>query len=122
MILCLDDEPNVLITRKLVLESAGYEVLGATGTREGLELFLSRPVRAVVIDYLMPDMTGDVVAREMKRVKPEVPIVMISAYFELPDVTLTSVDAFVPKGDGPVALLNALGRLLNPGPVERGVA
>src|SRR5256885_9840818 len=59
-ILCIDDHWNGLIGRKMLLEKHGYEVLEATGGDEGLKLFLSRSVDAVVIDYQMPGMNGDV--------------------------------------------------------------
>jgi response regulator RpfG family c-di-GMP phosphodiesterase len=66
-ILCIDDHWNALIGRKMLLENNGYEVLEASGGDEGLKLFLSHRVDAVVLDYQMPGMNGDVVAAKMKR-------------------------------------------------------
>ena len=83
-ILCIDDQWNGLIGRKIFLESNGYEVLEATGGDEGLKLFLSHSVDAVVLDYQMPGMNGDVVAAKMKRAKSHVPIMLLSAYGPLP--------------------------------------
>ena len=51
-ILCIDDHWNGLIGRKILLENNGYKVLEATGGDEGMKLFLSHPVDAVVLDYL----------------------------------------------------------------------
>jgi CheY-like chemotaxis protein len=62
MILCIDDEPVGLRVRKMLLESQGYKVLTATSGREGLQLFATHPVDAVVLDYTMPEMNGDQVA------------------------------------------------------------
>jgi len=73
-ILCIDDHWNGLIGRKMFLESNGYEVLEATGGDEGLRLFRTHPVDAVVVDYQMPGMNGDVVAARMKRLKANIPI------------------------------------------------
>ncbi len=112
-VLCVDDEPTVLMTRKLVLQGAGYQVLTASGPREGLELFSSQPIHVVILDYLMPEMDGAIVARHMKRIRPNIPIIMISAYLNLPSAATEAVDAFVAKGEGPRALLSALGSLLN---------
>ncbi len=64
-ILCIDDQWSGLIGRKMLLENNGYEVLEATGGTEGLRLFLSHSVDAVVLDYQMPGMNGDMVAAKM---------------------------------------------------------
>lgn len=77
MILCIDDHWNGLIGRKMLLEENGYKVLEATGGLEGLELFLSHPVDAVVLDYQMPDMNGDVVAATMKRMIVRAPCSLV---------------------------------------------
>jgi CheY-like chemotaxis protein len=66
-ILCIDDHWNGPIGRKMLLENNGYRVLEASGGDEGLKLFLSHSVDAVVLDYQMPGMNGDVVAAKMKQ-------------------------------------------------------
>jgi CheY-like chemotaxis protein len=113
MVLCIDDEPTVLATRKMVLQAAGFSVLTAPGGREGLAIFNSVPIDAVVLDYYMPELKGDQVASEMKRLKPDVPIVMLSAYVVLPEGALDSVDAFITKGEHPTILLRKLRALMN---------
>ena len=115
-ILCIDDHWNGLIGRKMFLESNGYEVLEATGGDEGLKLFLSRPVDAVVLDYQMPGMNGDVVATKMKRVKSDVPIMLLSGYGPLPESKLKAVDTLLSKSQPPKILLSTLQDLLNSRP------
>jgi CheY-like chemotaxis protein len=112
-ILCIDDHWNGLIGRKMLLEQNGYEVLEATGGPEGLKLFLSHAVDAVVLDYQMPGMNGDVVAAKMKRIKSQVPIMLLSAYGPLPESKLRSVDSFLSKSQAPTTLLSTLHELLN---------
>ena len=112
-ILCIDDHWNGLIGRKLFLESNGYEVLEATGGDEGLKLFKSHSVDAVVLDYQMPGMNGDVVAAKMKRVKSHVPIMLLSAYGPLPASKLVAVDTFLSKSQPPKILLSTLHDLRN---------
>lgn len=73
IILCIDDDGAGLEARKELLKIGGYEVLTAQSGEHGLELFVSHPIDAVVLDYKMPGMNGDRVARQMRRVKPEVP-------------------------------------------------
>jgi CheY-like chemotaxis protein len=115
-ILCVDDHWNQLIGRKMLLEKHGYEVLEATGGDEGLKLFLSRSVDAVVLDYQMPGMNGDVVAAKMKRVKSHVPIMLLSAYGPLPKRKLEAVDTFLSKSQPPRILLSTLQDLLDKQP------
>ena len=101
--------------RKLLLENSGYEVLEASGGDEGLRLFRSHAVDAVVVDYQMPGMNGDVVAAKMKRINARVPIMLLSAYGPLPKSKLSSVDSFVSKSQPPNIMLSTLQNLLNDG-------
>src|SRR5258707_5175097 len=112
-ILCIDDHRNGLIGRKMLLEENGYEVLEASGGDEGLKLFRSHSVDAVVLDYQMPGMNGDVVAAKMKNVKSDVPIMLLSAYGPLPKKKLEAVDTFLSKSQPPQILLSTLQDLLN---------
>ena len=50
-ILCIDDESAGLLPRKLLLESAGHRVLEARSGEEGIQLFQSEKVDAVILDY-----------------------------------------------------------------------
>jgi CheY-like chemotaxis protein len=113
MILCVDDEPTGLLVRQMLLESHGYAVLTATSGAEGLKLFAAHPVCAVVLDYAMPDMDGGQVAAELKRMKPEVKILLLSAYVDLPPEALAFVDARAVKGTSPVVFLDTLKQLLS---------
>jgi CheY-like chemotaxis protein len=112
-ILCIDDHWNGLIGRKMLLEKNGYKVLEASGGDEGLKLFLSRNVDAVVLDYQLPGMNGDVVADKMKSINSHVPIMMLSAYGPLPKKKLRSVDSFLTKSQPPNILLSTLQGLLD---------
>ena len=111
-ILCIDDHWNGLIGRKMLLEKSGYEVLEASGGDEGLKLFRTRPVDAVVLDYQMPGMSGDVVAAKMKRINSQIPIMLLSAYGPLPKHKLSSVDSFLSKSQPPTILLSTLQQML----------
>lgn len=114
-ILCIDDHWNGLLGRKMLLEASGYEVLEASGGDEGLKLFRSHAVDAVVLDYQMPGMNGDVVAAKMKSINSHVPIMLLSAYEPLPKSKLRSVDSFLSKSQPPNMLLSTLQELLNDG-------
>jgi CheY-like chemotaxis protein len=113
LILCVDDEVVGLRVRKILLERAGYNVLTAPDGESGLELFASEPVAAVVLDYAMPGMHGGEVAKQMRDAKPDVPILLLSAYVGLPDEVSSLVDVYMTKGEGAPALLSKLGNLLS---------
>jgi CheY-like chemotaxis protein len=113
-VLCVDDETIGLDVRCMVLERAGYRVLTALDGPTGLELFATQPVDAVVLDYAMPGMHGGEVAQRMRELKPNVPILMLSAYTSLPPEVTKTVSIFMTKGEGAPELLRKLGSLLSP--------
>lgn len=116
LVLCVDDEQVGLGIRKLLLERAGYRVLTAADGASGLELFATHPVDAVVLDYAMPGMHGGQVAEKMRQSKPEVPILLLSAYLDLPPDVTSLADVYMTKGEGAPALLDNLGNLLSAHP------
>ena len=98
-ILCIDDDDGVLSYHRALLERRGYEVLTAASARTGLQIAAACAVAAVIVDYHMPEMDGHEVAAEIKRISPQVPIVMVSNDPEIPEHVLNVVDAFVPKDE-----------------------
>lgn len=112
LVLCVDDEVVGLRIRKILLERAGYRVLTASDGSQALDVFSAHPVEAVVLDYSMPGMHGGEVARRMRLVKPEVPILLLSAYVGLPAEVRSMVDVYMTKGEGAPALLKRLNALL----------
>ncbi len=116
LVLCVDDEAVGLRVRQILLERAGYQVLTADDGCTGLELFATHPVDAVVLDYSMPGMHGGDVARKMRQTKPKVPILLLSAYVDLPEEVTLLADVYMTKGEGAPALLDNLGNLLSPAP------
>ena len=99
--------------RKILLERAGYQVLTAVDGYSGLELFASHPVDVVVLDYSMPGMHGGEVARKMRQTKPQIPILLLSAYVGLPSEVSSLVDIYMTKGEGAPVLLEKLSSLLS---------
>lgn len=97
MVLCIDDDVDVLECEKSFLESFGYAVLTAASGGKGLELASVHSVDVVIVDYLMPEMNGQEVAMKMRRLKPEALIIMLSAAIDVPEQALKLVDAFIAK-------------------------
>ena len=79
-VLVVDDDPNIVKTYKLVLESVGYSVDTA---RNGVEaLFKSKKANhdLIIIDMKLPDMLGNQLADQIKEEKPDIKIIMITGY------------------------------------------
>ena len=85
VILCIDDEAKLLMIRQMVLSAAGYTVLSAADGRTGLELFRSKHVDLVITDHLLPDVSGVQIAVEMKRLKPDVPVILLTGLPDAPE-------------------------------------
>ena len=111
LILCIDDDDISLRVRKILLGSAGFHVLTANSGEDGLAIFTQHPVELVIADHYLSEKTGAEIAKEMKELKPEVPILILSAAAERPD-GLEFVDGFVPKGEPPYVVLDTIARLL----------
>jgi two-component system cell cycle sensor histidine kinase/response regulator CckA len=81
-ILVVDDEPAVLELAQEFLERSGFEVLTAPGGREGVEVFRahSGEVEAVVLDVVMSEGSAEEAFLEMRRIRPDVPVVLVSGY------------------------------------------
>lgn len=107
-ILSIDDEPEASEIRKLLLESEGYDVLLAQTGEDGLRLFQSQRIDLVVVDYWMRGMNGLAVAREIKRLNPAVPIIVLSGLAELPGEAVGIADRWIMKGRSTQALLDAI--------------
>ncbi len=111
-ILCVDDYETSLAGWCLYLQNAGYSVTTARTAQEGLERFAVSPVDLVLLDYAMPDSNGDDVAATMKRIKPDVRILMFSGVSHVPEKARAHVDAFLQKGQSPIVVLDKIRELL----------
>ena len=103
-LLCVDDNQTALQIRKLVLESAGYTVLVASDSATAMEVFSSSVVDLVVSDHLLQNCTGTELAAAMKKLKPDVPIAIISGLVDTPN-GIEIADLFISKGDSPPEVL-----------------
>jgi DNA-binding response OmpR family regulator len=79
-ILVVDDEPAILFTLKRILEYAGFEVHTAEDGAEGLSRFRQGSWDLVTLDRSMPRMNGEEVATEIKRIAPNVPLILITGF------------------------------------------
>ena len=111
-ILCVDDEESQLVLRKSMLERAGYRVLTADSPAKAIELFRVEAIDLVIIDYFMPGMNGLALAQQLLQ-KKKMPVVMLSAYTELPGESIGVANIWITKGNASAKLLTAVAELLH---------
>jgi len=112
MLLCIDDSHAILAFVRALFERSGFNVVAAASAQQGLRVAKTFSFDAVLLDYHMPEMTGHQVALELRRIRPETPVVMFSGS-EIPLETCKLVDAVVPKAGGGWDLLPTVARLCN---------
>jgi len=97
VVLCIDDNQDVLECEKAFLETFGYTVLTAASGGKGLELASLHSVDVVILDYVMHAMNGEELAVEMRRLRPQAPIILLTQGRGVPEWTLNLIDALVDK-------------------------
>src|ERR1700748_1551288 len=112
VILCIDDEDLGLEIRKMVLEREGFTVLTAKAGQTGISVFDTEQIDAVVLDYAMPGMDGGNVAAILRERRPDIPILMLSAYVALPEEVMRVVSVSATTGEGAFTLVDKLKGLL----------
>jgi DNA-binding response OmpR family regulator len=86
---------------KYMLETAGYEVTAATNRDQALRLLATLDVDGVLLDYDLPDAAGSEVRAEMKRIKPNVPVLLFAGLGRQTPFLLRFLDAYL---QGPARL------------------
>ena len=81
-ILLVDDEKDLVELWEETLQRLGYQVVGTTSSIEALETFQAKPDRfdLVITDQTMPQMTGIALAKELLRLRPELPIILCTGF------------------------------------------
>lgn len=82
-ILLVDDELEFLELAAIRLNSWGYEVVTASNGKEALEAVKEKKADMIILDYLMPDMDGIEVLRQLRKFDKKIPVVMLTAH---PDI------------------------------------
>jgi CheY-like chemotaxis protein len=83
-ILLIDDEDELVIVGRDMLQHLGYQVVTATSGQEALAIFRKKPEQfdMVLTDMTMPDMTGDTLSRELLKIRPDIPVILCTGYSE----------------------------------------
>jgi CheY-like chemotaxis protein len=84
VVLCVDDDARALMVRSLILSVAGYEVQTASTGDAALRIFHHSRIDLVIADQHLPGIDGLTLAAEMKKLKPEVVVVLLTGAADLP--------------------------------------
>jgi DNA-binding response OmpR family regulator len=112
-ILCVDDDPDVLFSLKVVLESGGYTVVTASDAGAGIKAFKESRPDVAIVDLMMEEVdSGMKVVREMQDLDRKVPIYLLSStgdyFYSNLDVNEMGVAGVFQKPLNPTTLLNLL--------------
>jgi DNA-binding NtrC family response regulator len=125
LILVIDDEEAIRLFLAATLEDEGYEVITAGTGGDGLALAKQRVPDLVLLDLMLPDMSGIQVLGGLKSAQPQICVVMITAYRETDTaVQAMKLDAFdyVNKPINLDRLLKVVGKALASSPGARNLA
>ena len=83
-VMIVDDEPQVRKTLGRLLRMSGFDVIQAKGGREAIDLYRTKneSIDCVLLDLSMPDLDGEETFRELKKIRPDVRVVLNSGYAE----------------------------------------
>ncbi len=118
VILCIEDEQEMIDLIRLILSRRGFEILGANGGKEGLEIIRKTHPDLVLLDLMMPDMDGWEVYQQMKadETTRDIPVIVVTAKAQSIDKVLglhiAKVDDYIAKPFSPQELLASVDTVL----------
>lgn len=118
LVVCIEDEPEMIDLVKLILSRKGFQVVGAMGGREGLEAIQNEKPDLVLLDLMMPDMDGWEVYQKIKADDSTkgIPVIVVTAKAQSIDKVLglhiAKVDDYITKPFGPQELLESVEQVL----------
>ena len=109
-LLYIDDRPQMLELRKATLESRGFCVKVASSGYTAIKTLEETSVAAVLLEYKQEGIDAEAVACHIKHRFPSLPIILLSAYCEVPERILWLVDDYVMKSEMPERLIPIIER------------
>jgi DNA-binding NtrC family response regulator len=100
-VLCVENHTEYMDALRYMLEAAGYEVVSATTGSQGLSILTSQFFHGVLLEYDLPDATGSTIRSEMKRIKPEVPVLLFAGVGSQTPFLLRFFDSYIRNRESP---------------------
>ena len=123
-VLLIDDNPSQLTIRELVLREAGFPVSIATNVEGALALLrspaLASCLGAIVTDHVMPGASGADFVRELRRINPHVPVIVVTGMAEAEQEYENLNVTFLQKPCPPPELIRAVQEALRRNPRQSG--
>ena len=119
VVICIEDEPEMIDLVQLILGRKGFELVGAVGGREGLETVRRLKPDLVLLDLMMPDMDGWEVYQQMKADDElkNIPVIVVTAKAQSIDKVLglqiAKVNAYISKPFSPHDLVESVEKVLS---------
>ena len=100
-VLCVENHQEYLDALRYMLETAGYEVVSAGTGSQGLSMLSKQPIQGVLLEYDLPDATGSTIRAEMKRIKPEIPVLLFAGVGSQTPFLLRFFDSYLRNPERP---------------------
>ncbi len=114
-ILLVDDDEGIRFVYTQELQDEGYTVIKAKNGEEGLCLFEQERPDLVILDIQMPGMNGIEVLRRMKKMSPEIPVILSSAFPEFKqNIGVWAAEEYIVKSSNLERLKKAVKRHIHP--------
>ena len=114
-LLCVDDDAQFLNVRGLYLQAFGFQVVTSTDPRQALRLYRKTRFDAAIVDFEMPEMNGAELAREMKSIRANVPVAILSGLPQVPEGAPNFHDRFICKTESGQHLVQQIHSLIDAG-------
>lgn len=119
IIVHIEDEPDMIDLVTLILSQKGYQVLGADGGQEGLDVVREEKPDLILLDLMMPDIDGWDVYQQFRAHEEtkDIPVIVVTAKAQNIDKVLglhiAKVDEYISKPFSPQELLDAVDKVLS---------
>jgi DNA-binding response OmpR family regulator len=124
LVVYIEDDPEMVDLVSLILNRQGYQVTGANGGREGLDLVKKIVPNLILLDLMMPDIDGWDVYQQLKSSDEtrDIPVIIITAKAQMIDRVLglhiAKVDDYICKPFRPAELVDSVAKILNRKPTD----
>ncbi len=118
VVVCIEDEPEMITLIKAILNRRGYDVVGAGNGREGLETIERIKPDVILLDLMMPGMDGWEVYQKLKanEATSQIPVIVVTAKAQSIDKMLglhiAKVDDYIAKPFSPQELVESIAKVL----------